>query len=62
MDAVGYVASGNIFFPENDGHPISKTMLSELDAFSADMSAPHDDLVDMLTSAVKIAYEQKGLF
>ena len=61
-DAVGYVASGNIFFPENDGHPISKTMLSELDAFSADMSAPHDDLVDMLTSAVKMAYEQKGLF
>lgn len=61
-DVVGYVASGNVYLPNGPTDPISKIFLDELTAFSSDMSAPHDDIVDMTTSALNQAYNQRGLF
>lgn len=61
-DCVGYIASGNVYLPESENNPISREVLSETDAFSADGRHLHDDIVDMITYGIKQAYEQKGLF
>lgn len=62
MDCVGYVASGCVYLPESENHPISREFLAELDAFSADGSAPHDDITDMTNYSISQAYNQRGLF
>ena len=62
MDAIPQLATGNVELPQNDQHPMSKVLIDEADAFSADMSHLHDDLVDMMTCAVVQAYNQKGYF
>lgn len=62
QDALPQIAAGNVELPESDKHPMSKLLIDEADAFSADMSHIHDDLVDMLTSAVSQAYNAKGYF
>lgn len=62
MDCVGYIASGNVYLPESDTHPISKELLAETDAFSADFSHSHDDICDMICYGVSQAFEKRGLF
>lgn len=62
QDALPQIAAGNVELPENDLHPISAEFLAEADAFSADMSHLHDDMVDMMTCAVVQAYNQRGYF
>lgn len=62
MDCVGYVASGCVYLPESENHPISREFLTELDAFSADGSAPHDDITDMTNYSISQAFEKRGLF
>ena len=61
-DCIGYIASGNVLLPENENHNISRQVLAEADAFCADMSHDHDDIVDMITIAINNAYNQRGLF
>ena len=61
-DCVGQIAAGNVLLPNNESDPVSREVLAEADAFSADMSHPHDDIVDMITMAINQAYNQKGLF
>ena len=43
-------------------HKISREFLAEADAFSADMSADHDDMVDMAVYAIDRAFVKKGYF
>ena len=62
MDAIPQIAAGNVELPGNDQHPMSHEFLAEADAFSADDSHLHDDMVDMMTCAVVEAYNQKGYF
>ena len=62
MDCVGYVASGCVYLPESENHPISREFLAELDAFSADGSAPHDDITDMTNYSINQAFNHRGLF
>lgn len=57
-----WIASGNVYLPESENNSISKEVLSETDAFSADMSHKHDDIVDCMSMALKMAYTQRGLF
>ena len=61
-DVVPWIASGNVYLPFSENNAISKEVLAETDAFSADMSHKHDDIVDMITMAVKNAYMKRGLF
>ena len=61
-DVIPWIASGNVFLPFDESHVISKTVLGETDAFSADMSHKHDDIVDMITMAVKATFMKRGLF
>lgn len=61
MDCVGYVASGCVYLPESENHPISREFLAELDAFSADGSAEHDDIVDMTNYSISQAFSSRGV-
>lgn len=62
LDAVPQIAAGNLELPNNENDPISAEFLGEILAFTADGAAPHDDIVDCMTMAVKQAYEQRGYF
>lgn len=61
-DAIPQIAAGNVELPVNDSHPISRLVIAEADAFSADDSHLHDDLIDMTTMAIDVAYTKKGYF
>ena len=62
LDVVPQIAAGNVELPESENHPLSKEFLAESDAFSADDSHAHDDMVDMMVMAVMQAYNQRGYF
>ena len=62
LDVVPQIAAGNVELPESENHPLSKEFLAESDAFSADDSHAHDDMVDMMVMAVMQAFNQRGYF
>lgn len=62
LDVIPQIAAGNVELPESDRHPISAEFLAESDAFSADDSHLHDDMVDAMTMGINQAYSQKGYF
>lgn len=43
-----YIASGNVFLPENPNYGFNPALLAECEQFSRDMSHLHDDQVDTL--------------
>lgn len=61
-DVIPQIAAGNIELPGSENHPISREFLAEADAFSADDSHEHDDMVDAMTMGINQAYSQKGYF
>lgn len=61
-DVIPQIAAGNVELPESDNHKISKEFLAESDAFSADDSHDHDDMVDMAVYAIDKAFVKKGYF
>lgn len=61
-EALPYIASGNVYLPENENNDISRVVLAEADSFNADGTHSHDDIVDCITAGVKYAYQQRGLF
>lgn len=62
QNAIPQLAAGNIELPVNDQHPMSKLLIDEADAFTADDSHLHDDLVDMWCYAVDSAFNSRGIF
>lgn len=62
LDAVPQIVAGNVELPESENHPISRELLAESDAFTADDSHQHDDMIDMMVMAVMEAYNQRGYF
>lgn len=62
LDAVPQIVAGNVELPESENHPISREFLAEADAFSADDSHAHDDMIDMMVMAVMSAFNQRGYF
>ena len=59
-DAIPQIVAGNVELPLDS--PITKEFLDEADAFSADFSHKHDDMVDMMTCAVSEAFNAGGYF
>lgn len=61
QNALPQLAAGNIELPNNDQDPLSKLLIDEADAFTADDSHLHDDLVDMWCYAVDSAFNSRGI-
>lgn len=62
LDIVPQIVAGNVELPESENHPISRELLAESDAFTADDSHAHDDMIDMMVMAVGQAFNQRGYF
>ena len=61
-DIIPQIAAGNVELPESENHKISKEFLAESDAFSADDSHAHDDMIDMAVYAIDKAFTKHGYF
>lgn len=61
MNAIPQLASGNVELPESDQHPLSKLLIDEADAFTADDSHLTDDIVDCWCYAVDQAFNSRGI-
>lgn len=62
LDAVPQIATGNVELPESENHPLSKEILGDILAFSADMTHKFDDSVDCMLYAIDVAYNTRGYF
>lgn len=61
LDCVPQVAAGNVELPENENNQITREFLSELDAFSADMTHTHDDLCFVAGTKIATPYGDKNI-
>lgn len=61
-DVIPQIVAGNVELPESENHPISREFLAEADAFSADDSHVHDDMVDAMAMGINQAFNQRGYF
>lgn len=61
QNAIPQLAAGNIELPDNDLHPLSKILIDEADAFTADDSHLHDDTIDAFCYAVDSAFNSRGI-
>lgn len=61
-DAIPQIAAGNVELPINEDNVISKEFIAEADAFTADFTHLHDDMIDMMTMAIDNAYTRHGYF
>ena len=61
-DILPQIAAGNVELPVSENHPISHELIAEADAFSADLSHLHDDMIDMTVMAVDRAFVKRGYF
>ena len=61
-DVIPQIVAGNVELPESENHPISREFLAEADAFSADDSHAHDDMVDAMAMGINQAFNQRGYF
>lgn len=59
-DAIPAIASGRVYLPQGANNPISKKIINEVELFTSKMTAPHDDITDVLCHAVKIAFHSGG--
>lgn len=56
LDVAPYIEAGNLFLPLSKEYETSKKLISECVAFTADDRHEHDDMVDMMTIALNVAY------
>ena len=61
MDVSPYIESGMLYLPMSKEFEISKKVISESVAFTADDSHAHDDIVDCMTLALNIAYRKQPM-
>lgn len=61
-EATPRIMAGDIWLPEGPENPISRKLISECEAFCADMTHKHDDMVDMMAHAIKCGFIQRGLW
>ena len=61
MDVIPYIESGCLYLPIGKESEISKKMINECISFTADDTSAHDDLVDMMTYALSVAYRHSPL-
>lgn len=51
-EVLGYIANGNVLLPENEQYSNNHILLSECEAFTRDLTAPHDDITDTLVHLI----------
>lgn len=51
-EVLPYFANGNVLLPENEQYGNNPVLLAECEAFTRDMTAPHDDIVDTLVHLI----------
>ena len=56
LDVAPYIEAGNLFLPMSKEYETSKKLIAECIAFTADDRHEHDDMVDMMTMALNVAY------
>lgn len=61
MDISPYIESGMLYLPMSKDYEISKKVISESIAFSADDSHGHDDIVDCMCYALDVAYRKQPI-
>lgn len=61
MDVSPYIESGLLYLPMSKEYEISKKLISECTAFTADDRHEHDDMVDMMTMALTVAYRKSPM-
>lgn len=61
-DVIPQIVAGNVELPESENNPISHKIIAEADAFTADGTHLHDDLIDMTVYAIDKAFVKKGYF
>lgn len=61
-DVIPQIAAGNVELPVDENDAISKKVLAEATAFSADDSHSHDDIIDCMVYAIDKAFVKKGYF
>lgn len=62
LEATGQIQAGNVLLPQSASHPISRKVLSETEAFRADMTHRHDDICDAMAHGIKIGFARRGWF
>lgn len=62
-DAIPFIASGQVYLPQGRQHYMSNKIINEVELFTNKLTAPHDDITDVLCHACKIAFQMSnGLF
>jgi predicted phage terminase large subunit-like protein len=61
QDAVPVIANGLFKLPNGKGDFISKKVISECEAFRADMSHKHDDIVDVICYGIEYGTKSRGI-
>lgn len=61
MDVSPYIESGLLYLPMSKDFEMSRKVINESVAFTADDSHAHDDIVDCMTIALNIAYRKQPL-
>lgn len=61
-DVLPQIAAGNVELPVNENNALSREFLAESDAFTADNTHLHDDMIDMAVYAIDKAYFHRGMF
>ena len=51
-EVLDYIASGQVLLPEGETYSNNREFLAECEAFTRDLSAPHDDIVDTLVHLI----------
>lgn len=51
-EVLDYIANGNVMLPENEQYSNNSVFLAECEAFTRDLTAPHDDIVDTLVHLI----------
>lgn len=63
-EVLDFIANGNVLLPENEAYSNNKVLLAECEAFTRDLTQPHDDIVDTLVHLINgtIAKRQITVF
>ena len=61
MDVTPYIESGLLYLPMSKDFEMSRKVINESVAFTADMSSPHDDIIDCMSMALNIAYRKQPM-
>ena len=62
LEALPTIECGNFCLPNSESDPISRMVIAEAEAFCADMSHKHDDIIDVICYAIEKGATGLGFF